>query len=155
MGIYLCFRIKKLKFLSSTFCRRKGGANRRCGARAEGACTLCRAARRKRRECGLKPRGDKFSGSQLAVGKMVACALLRVKRSPFLNPPSALRPLSENSSAAFLLSPTEYTLWRIFISSQALACIFGGIALCATAPASKDNTLFQALCLKLYNKRDF
>ena len=30
---------------------------------------------------------------------MVACALLRVKRSPFLNPPSALRPLSENSSA--------------------------------------------------------
>ena len=108
--IYLCYCIKKLKFLSSTFCRRKGGANRRCGARAEGACTLCRAARRKRRECGLKPRGDKFSGSQLAVGKMVAFALLRVKRSPFLNPPSALRPLSENSSAAFLLSPTEYTL---------------------------------------------
>ena len=113
MGIYLCFRIKKLKFLSSTFCRRKGGANRRCGARAEGACTLCRAARRKRRECGLKPRGDKFSGSQLAVGKMVACALLRVKRSPFLNPPPALCPFSENSSAAFLLSPTEYFLSHV------------------------------------------
>ena len=60
-----------------------------------------------------KPRGDKFSGSQLAVGKMVACALLRVKRSPFLNPPSALRPVSENSSAAFLLSPTEYFLSHV------------------------------------------
>ena len=73
---------------------------------------LCQAARRKRRECGLKPRGDKFSGSQLAVGKMVAFALLRVKRSPFLNPPPTLRPSSENSSAAFLLSPTEYFLSR-------------------------------------------
>ena len=60
-----------------------------------------------------KPRGDKFSGSQLAVGKMVACALLRVKRSPFLNPPSALCPSSENSSAAFLLSPTEYFLSHV------------------------------------------
>ena len=79
--IYLCYRIKKLKFLSSTFCRQKVES---------------------------KPRGDKFSGSQLAVGKMVAFALLRVKRSPFLNPPPALRPSSENSSAAFLLSPTEY-----------------------------------------------
>ena len=58
-----------------------------------------------------KPRGDKFSGSQLAVGKMVAFALLRVKRSPFLNPPPTLRPISKNSSAAFWLSPTEDTLW--------------------------------------------
>ena len=74
---------------------------------------LCRAARRKSRECGLKPRGDKFSGSQLAVGKMVAFALLRVKRSPFLNPPPALRPFSKNSSAAFLLSPTEYFLFHV------------------------------------------
>ena len=81
--IYFCCRIKKLKFLSSTFCRQKVES---------------------------KPRGDKFSGSQLAVGKMVAFALLRVKRSPFLNPPSALRPFSENSSAAFLLSPTYYFL---------------------------------------------
>ena len=80
MGIYLCFRIKKLKFLSSTFCRQKVES---------------------------KPRGDKFSGSQLVVGKMVAFALLRVKRSPFLNPPPALCPFSKNSSAAFLLSPTE------------------------------------------------
>ena len=80
MVIYLCFCIKKLKFLFTTFCQQK---------------------------VVPKLRGDKFSGSQLAVGKMVACALLRVKRSPFLNPPSALRPLSENSSAAFLLSPTE------------------------------------------------
>ena len=39
--------------------------------------------------------------------KMVAFALLRVKRSPFLNPPSALRPFSKNSSAALLLSPTK------------------------------------------------
>ena len=83
MGIYLCFHIKKLKFLFSTFCRQKVES---------------------------KPRGDKFSGSQLVVGKMVAFALLRVKRSPFLNPPSALRPFSKNSSAAFLLSPTDYIL---------------------------------------------
>ena len=83
MGIYLCLRIKKLKFLSSTFCRQKVES---------------------------KPRGDKFSGSQLVVGKMVVCALLRVERSPFLNPPSALCPSSENSSAAFLLSPTDYIL---------------------------------------------
>ena len=80
MGIYLCFRSKKLKFLFSTFCRQKVES---------------------------KPRGDKFSGSQLAVSKMVAFALLRVKRSPFLNPPPALCPFSEISSAAFLLSPTE------------------------------------------------
>ena len=80
MVIYLCFCIKKLKFLFTTFCQQK---------------------------VVPKLRGDKFSGSQLAVGKMVAFALLRVKRSPFLNPPSALRPISENSSAAFLLSPTE------------------------------------------------
>ena len=60
-----------------------------------------------------KLRGDKFSGAQLVVGKMVAFALLRVKRAPFLNPPSALRPSSENSSAAFLLSPTEYFLSHV------------------------------------------
>ena len=86
MGIYLCFCIKKLKFLFTTFCQQK---------------------------VVPKLRGDKFSGSQLAVGKMVAFALLRVKRSPFLNPPSALRPSSENSSAAFLLSPTEYLLSHV------------------------------------------
>ena len=86
MVIYLCFCIKKLKFLFTTFCQQK---------------------------VVPKLRGDKFSGSQLAVGKMVACALLRVKRSPFLNPPSALRPISENSSAAFLLSPTEYFLSHV------------------------------------------
>ena len=80
-GNLICCRIKKLKFLFTTFCQQK---------------------------VVPKLRGDKFSGSQLAVGKMVAFALLRVKRSPFLNPPSALRPSSENSSAAFLLSPTEY-----------------------------------------------
>ena len=80
------YSLKKLKFLFTTFCQQK---------------------------VVPKLRGDKFSGSQLAVGKMVACALLRVKRSPFLNPPSALRPLSENSSAAFLLSPTEYFLFHV------------------------------------------
>ena len=84
--IYLCCRIKKLKFLFTTFCQQK---------------------------VVPKLRGDKFSGSQLAVGKMVAFALLRVKRSPFLNPPPALRPSSENSSAAFLLSPTEYFLSHV------------------------------------------
>ena len=40
--------------------------NRRCGARAEGACTLCRAARRKTK---VKA---KFVGSPLVVGKMIA-----------------------------------------------------------------------------------
>ena len=84
--IFLCCRIKKLKFLFTTFCQQK---------------------------VVPKLRGDKFSGSQLAVGKMVAFALLRIKRSPFLNPPPALRPSSENSSAAFLLSPTEYFLSHV------------------------------------------
>ena len=78
----------------STFCHPKGGAqmcrNRRCGARAEAACRLCRAARRKtmlRRN---------FGGRCLSSVKRLLRTFEAIKRSSFFNPPPAQRPVSLN-----------------------------------------------------------
>ena len=87
------FIIIKIIFYS-TFCHPKGGAqmcrNRRCGARAEAACRLCRAARRKtmlRRNLG---------GRCLSSVKRLLRTFEAIKRSSFFYPPPAHRPVSLN-----------------------------------------------------------
>ena len=48
-----------------------------------------------RQKVAQKPRGDKFSGASLAVGKTDAVALLLREKVSVFNPPPALRPFSE------------------------------------------------------------
>ena len=122
----------------STFCHPKGGAqmcrNRRCGARAEAACRLCRAARRKtmlRRNLG---------GRYLSSVKRLLRTFDAIKRSSFFNPPPAHRPVSLNFAVREGLTHKKIQItplvWRI-----AAGNVFENLSprgFCATFLAAKS-----------------